>query len=54
MTQNNLSSSIEKEELKNLGTHATGSPDQFKTRKTAETQTIHPPEEPNSGSTSAY
>lgn len=47
-------SPIAKEELQKLGTHATGSPDQFETRKTSTPQKIDPPEVPNAGSTGAY
>jgi hypothetical protein len=55
MSTNEYSSDIAKEELQKLGTHATGSPDQYKTRKTSEMKTINPPDHPGgAGSTGAY
>ncbi|UFJ41163.1 hypothetical protein LOK74_00955 [Brevibacillus humidisoli] len=46
MSKSDYSSDIAKEELEKLGTHATGSPEQLKTRTTSETRTIQPPEQP--------
>lgn len=54
MTKQNSASSPPNKEVQKLGTHATGSPDQFKTRTTSTPQKIDPPEVPNSGSTGAY
>ncbi|MFM1653314.1 hypothetical protein ACI7RC_14575 [Brevibacillus sp. B_LB10_24] len=55
MTDKNAPSPIAKEELETLGTHATGSPDQYKTRKTDEVQTIEPPDHPGgAGSSGVY
>jgi|GEM_PF-2962308 len=54
MTKENNTSDIAKEELMKYGTHATGSPEQFKTRTTSEVKQVNPPEQPNSGSMGAY